>query len=82
MNFLFVWLVANQSGTNFNAGRKLSMALSHILWILDLSRQYFSIKGSLETAQSYISWVLYWSGTESNTKEQVSATLTHILWVL
>ena len=56
----------------FNIGRKASTALSHIYWVLYLSRQHFSIKGSSETTLSHIFCVLYQSGTELNSKEEVS----------
>ena len=44
IKFLITLLVTNQSVTNFNVGRKESAALSHVCWVLQLSRQYFSIK--------------------------------------
>ena len=37
-------LVTNQWGTNFNVGKKASVTLLNIFWVLYLSRQYFSIK--------------------------------------
>ena len=42
-SFSIILLVKNQSGTNFNAGRKASTASSQISWVLYLPRQYFSI---------------------------------------
>ena len=48
-------LVTKQTGTSFNAGRKSLTALSHIPWVLYLPRQYFSVKGSLDTALLHIS---------------------------
>ena len=44
IKFLITLLVTNQSVTNFNVGRKESAALSHVCWVLQLSRQYFSMK--------------------------------------
>ena len=43
-SFSIILFVKNQTGTNFNAGRKASTASSQISWILYLPRQYFSIK--------------------------------------
>ena len=45
----------NQSGTDFNAKRQVSTAISHIFGVLRLSGQYFSVKGCLETTLSHIS---------------------------
>ena len=58
--------------------KKLSTALSHIHWVLYLSREYLSIKGTLETTSLHTIWVLYQSGTESNTKRQASTALLHV----
>ena len=44
INFLITLLVTYQSVTNFYVGRKESAALSHVCWVLQLSRQYFRIK--------------------------------------
>ena len=39
MKFIVIFLVTNQSQTNFNVGRKSSTALSHIYRVLYLSKQ-------------------------------------------
>ena len=49
INFFNYSLVTNQSETNFSVSKKESTALLHTFWVLYLSRQYFSTKGSLET---------------------------------
>ena len=68
-SFLIILLITNQSGKNFDVGRKASTALSYICCVLHLSRQYSSIKGSLATTLSYISWVLHRSGTNCIAEE-------------
>ena len=56
--------------------------MSHFSYVLNLSRQSFSLKDSLETILSHISWVIYQSSTESNTKGQVPENLLDTSWDL
>ena len=68
-----------QSGRNFNAGRKLWMALSHIfqsyIYQGNISKQLYHI-----LTEPDIDQIL--NRTELNTKGQVSTASTHIYWVL
>ena len=41
--FASIFFIKNLSGTNYNAGRQASAALSYIYWVLYVSKQYFSI---------------------------------------
>ena len=70
---LIILLLTNQSKTK-----------SHFSWVLYLSRQYFSVKGSLE--QFYHMVIEFYINKEQNqiqkTKEQISTALTSIFLVL
>ena len=74
---LITILVTNQSGTSFNAGTKSSTVLSHISWIFCLLRQYFSIKGFLETTLLHISWVF--RNRVKNKRTSINSSNTHFL---
>ena len=58
-SFLFILLVTNQSGENFNTPRQPSTASSHIFWVLYLSGQYASIKGASEITLSLIMLIYF-----------------------
>ena len=61
--FASIFFIKNLSGTNYNAGRQASAALSYIYWVLYVSKQYFSIKVCKKTYQQLYHTFLEPSGT-------------------
>ena len=76
---LRILLVTKKSIRNFNNSRQASTALPHFLKTYIYRENIFSVKGSLETAFSNISGILWQLGTQSNIKGQVSTFFSHIL---
>ena len=75
---LRILFVTKKSIRNFNNSRQAS-ALPHFLKTYIYRENVFSIKGSLETAFSNISGILWQLGTQYNIKGQVSTFFSHIL---
>ena len=61
--FASIFFTKNLSGTNYNAGRQASAALSYIYWVLYVSKQYFSVKVCKKTYQQLYHTFLESSGT-------------------
>ena len=61
--FASIFFIKNLSGTNYNAGRQASAAISYIYWVLYVSKQYFSIKVCKKTYQQLYHTFLEPSGT-------------------
>ena len=55
--FLSHFFITHQKGTNFNAGKKLSIGLSHSLSFISI-KTYFSIEESSEKTLSLIFWTV------------------------
>ena len=73
-SFLIIFLVRNQSGTNFNVGGKASTALPHISWVFCLSRQYFWHKRIFE--KSFITNFLGFISIENRIKYKCTSINT------
>ena len=76
--FLSSLLVANQLGTNFNPDRQPSTALSHMFWVLYLSRQNFSTESS--SGATFITYLfsLLLIGKRLKYKKQVLRALSEV----